>query len=338
MRATSHEPRATSHEPELCPKFSIIIPAYNCEKYIAKALDSLINQDIPERSYEIIITDDGSTDSTGTICDTYAAKYPFIHVTHTDNHGASHARNVALPQCRGEYITFCDADDFVSPHLVSMLSRILELQGQPDVVVWRFTTDEEIRWPSYEQPRRVSFSDGEELCTKMLTDIRIGGFTWNKLIKRDLISIGFDENMKVCMDLYWLLQLLIMHKNLRICITDYCLYCYVQVPNFGQSRDPARYCDSRGMNRYILSYEEQLKLPGLPPRAAKALRGAIYGGATQTLFMRPTAISPEVYAQLRGCMRQYAHDYYFSSRKLTGKLKTFIKHILVLLHIHKNRR
>ena len=87
-----------SQNSDLRPMISIIVPAYNSEKYIQQALNSLINQDIPERNYEIIITGDGSTDSTGRICDSYAEKYSFIHVTHTENFGSSHSRNIALPQ------------------------------------------------------------------------------------------------------------------------------------------------------------------------------------------------------------------------------------------------
>ena len=213
------EHKAQSTSPQLRPLISIIVPAYNCEKFIARALDSLINQDISPRNYEILITDDGSTDNTGTICDTLAAKHSFIHVTHTENFGASHARNVALPQCRGEYITFCDADDYVSPQMVSVLTKTIDIHHRPDFLVWHYYNKYERNdhsrhvfelpdsgLPVYDVQNMAEadseYSNGEELGFRILKDNVVGGFTWNKLIRRELVNTGFNENLKVLMDQY----------------------------------------------------------------------------------------------------------------------------------------
>ena len=175
-----------------CPKFSIIVPAYNAEKYIARCLDSLINQDIPERNYEILITDDGSTDKTGTICDNYAAKYPFIHVTHTSNHGVSHARNIAIEKCRGEYVMFCDADDLVSPQLIAVLAKAAEVFGSPDMMIYNlFRGMPQSGWPVYAiEAMNASCGklfNAEETMMKIFTD----GNTLKIAFIKDILVIRF---------------------------------------------------------------------------------------------------------------------------------------------------
>ena len=80
---------------------SIIIPVYNCSKYINKCIDSIINQKGVD--YEILLIDDGSTDSSGNICDLYAKKHKNIMVYHKENEGVSATRNTELDNCHGDY-------------------------------------------------------------------------------------------------------------------------------------------------------------------------------------------------------------------------------------------
>lgn len=92
-------------------QISVIIPAYNVEKYIEECLRSVINQTY--RELEIIVVDDGSTDSTGKICDSLSKEDSRIIVIHKDNAGAGFARNDGLKIASGDYICFLDADDFL---------------------------------------------------------------------------------------------------------------------------------------------------------------------------------------------------------------------------------
>lgn len=94
------------------PFFSVIVPVYNTEKYIEKAIYSLISQTF--QRIEIIIIDDNSSDNTSNICDLLAYNYHFIKVIHLqENKGVSNARNIGIDIARGEYISFIDADDYV---------------------------------------------------------------------------------------------------------------------------------------------------------------------------------------------------------------------------------
>ena len=93
-------------------KLSIIVPAYNNEKYLIECLDSIKNQNL--ENYECIIIDDGSKDNTGKICDEYVSKNPQFTVIHQENSGVSSARNKGIDSATGDYITFVDSDDLIS--------------------------------------------------------------------------------------------------------------------------------------------------------------------------------------------------------------------------------
>lgn len=89
---------------------SIIVPVYNVEKYLPKCVDSLINQTY--KNVEIILVDDGSTDQSGNICDTYLEKDNRIVVLHKKNGGLSDARNFGIEHAKGDYYSFVDSDDY----------------------------------------------------------------------------------------------------------------------------------------------------------------------------------------------------------------------------------
>lgn len=91
---------------------SVIIPAYNLEKYIGLCFDSLLPQ--LDKRAEVIVIDDGSTDHTYEICKTYEKKYPVLTSYHKSNGGVSSARNYGLHKAQGDYIAWVDGDDVVS--------------------------------------------------------------------------------------------------------------------------------------------------------------------------------------------------------------------------------
>ena len=92
---------------------SVVVPVYNTENYLRKCVGSIINQQ--NVSIEIILVDDGSTDSSGNICEEYALKYPYIHTVHIENSGPATAKNVGLKLAKGDYVSFTDSDDELEP-------------------------------------------------------------------------------------------------------------------------------------------------------------------------------------------------------------------------------
>lgn len=99
------------------PLVSVVMPIYNVEKYLPECLDSVINQTY--KNLEIILVDDGSPDNCGKICDEYSKKDSRIKVIHKANGGVSSARNAGIDLSTGEWIWFCDPDDWVEKNLIS---------------------------------------------------------------------------------------------------------------------------------------------------------------------------------------------------------------------------
>ena len=113
----------------MTPSVSIIIPAYNAEKYLQRCLDSIASQ--PAEEYEVIVVNDGSTDGTGQIADAFAAKGPRVRAVHQENGGVSVARKNGVSQAAGAYIWFIDSDDFILP---GSLAKVLELiESHPEI-------------------------------------------------------------------------------------------------------------------------------------------------------------------------------------------------------------
>ena len=104
-------------------KLSIIIPVYNAEDYLSRCLDSILNQAM--NSYEVILVDDGSTDSSALICDRYSATDPRFRTVHKSNGGVSSARNAGLNLAKGEYIMFVDSDDALASDALEALTSKL---------------------------------------------------------------------------------------------------------------------------------------------------------------------------------------------------------------------
>lgn len=106
------------------PRYSIIVPVYNVADYLTECIGSLLAQDT-ESPYEILLVDDGSTDSSGSICDAYADKDVRVRVIHKSNGGVSSARNTGIQMAKGTYIFFVDSDDILEPEFLSEFSPLL---------------------------------------------------------------------------------------------------------------------------------------------------------------------------------------------------------------------
>jgi glycosyltransferase involved in cell wall biosynthesis len=114
--------------------FSIIVPVYNVENWLARCLDSILSDRCTDM--EIILVDDGSTDSSGKICDRYATSHTNVSVIHKENGGLSSARNAGLEQASGEWVSFIDSDDWVDKDSFYSVATILAQLGEtkPDMV------------------------------------------------------------------------------------------------------------------------------------------------------------------------------------------------------------
>lgn len=118
------------------PWLSVIVPVYNVEEYIDRCIKSLLNQTF--KDFEIILVDDGSTDSSGVICDSYATKYErLIKVVHKKNGGLGSARNEGIKHAEGEYVDFVDSDDWMDRDSYKILNESCQKEG-PDIVTYGY--------------------------------------------------------------------------------------------------------------------------------------------------------------------------------------------------------
>lgn len=117
-------------------KISFIVPVFNCEKYIKKCINSIINQEIS--SYEIIAINDGSTDNSLKILKKMQERCSRLKVIDQENHGVSYARNVGLNEASGDYIIFVDCDDFLEEKSLKKISNLLEKYNCPDIIKFSY--------------------------------------------------------------------------------------------------------------------------------------------------------------------------------------------------------
>ena len=106
------------------PLVSVIVPVYNVEAYLPRCIDSILSQTY--ENLEILLVNDGSRDSSGAICEEYAKRDSRIRVFHKENGGQSTARNLALDEMRGEYVTFVDSDDWIELDAYSPMMELIQ--------------------------------------------------------------------------------------------------------------------------------------------------------------------------------------------------------------------
>ncbi|MBQ3626972.1 MAG: glycosyltransferase family 2 protein, partial [Synergistaceae bacterium] len=132
LNSTQHTAHSTNSLNDL-KLLSVIIPAYNTAKFLNKCVDSVVNQTY--QNIEIIIVDDGSSDSTPQICDELASKYNNIKVIHQENKGLAQTRSVGFNASRGEYIAFVDSDDYIDLNAYAKAIKVLE-DNDADMVMF----------------------------------------------------------------------------------------------------------------------------------------------------------------------------------------------------------
>ena len=181
-----------AHKAKRTPKVSVIIPAYNVDRFIGRAIESLQNQTF--KNFELIVVDDGSTDRTGQVADRMAERDIRIDVVHTANQGAAAARNTALDRARGEYVHFVDGDDWVEPTMLGDLVRIAD-EHDLDLVIAGFYIetyygdDGQHTTELKSQPSQVFVSQGEfRAAAWRLFDTNLLYTPWNKLFRRSYIE------------------------------------------------------------------------------------------------------------------------------------------------------
>lgn len=201
----------------------MIVPVYNVERWLKRCVRSICAQTYD--ALEIILVDDGSTDSSGQMCDEFAAEDARIRVIHKENGGLSDARNAGITCASGEYIGFVDSDDWIEPGFAAHLMGVM-LKEHCDAAGCAFrkcAEDEQL------QPASEGYSSSCYNRLSAMSDLidnRIQQVVWNKLYKRTLIARIPFEKGKYHEDEYWSYQ---VFARLDCYVqTDYVGYNYFQ--------------------------------------------------------------------------------------------------------------
>ena len=170
---------------------SIIIPLYNCEKYIKHCLDSILAQGLNKSDFEIIIVDDGSVDNSYAIASAYATDHDNIIVVRQENQGVACTRNNALKMAKGNYVTFVDADDMLVGGSLAKLLRIAMENKAEMVKAAHIEVPQEALFEGYScNGSSTELMSGDDAIVKV-TKLK-EGYCWGYLISRRLIA---DHNL-----------------------------------------------------------------------------------------------------------------------------------------------
>lgn len=205
-------------------KITVIVPVYNVEKYLNRCVESIVNQTY--ENLEIILVDDGSADNCPQMCDVWAQRDTRIRVIHQNNAGGGKARNSALDIAEGEFITFVDSDDYISPIMYEFLYH--QFKQEVDIVEcgWLITKGDSAKFDKYDDFYKSNCVDTEVAIKEHIDDRIFRQLIWNKMYQKSVIGdIRFPVGKKID-DEFWTYQVLSRARKL-VC-TDKVLYAYRQ--------------------------------------------------------------------------------------------------------------
>lgn len=189
-------------------KISVIVPVYNVEAYLERCVESILQQTYAH--FELILINDGSTDSSGQICDHLASQYENIKVYHIENSGVSNARNMGIQLATGSWVTFIDSDDFVTQDYLATLASAVEgvNVGFAIAPLHHIKNGIVTDLPSYSG--KTELWSTEETMKELLMTTRTSFFPVAKLFKRDLLADEkFNTNYHLAEDALFLTELLL---------------------------------------------------------------------------------------------------------------------------------
>ncbi len=201
---------------------SVIVPVYNCEKYLRRCVESIINQSY--NNIETILINDGSTDNSGDLCDAYALSNNRTRVIHTQNNGPAAARNIGIKHSKGSFIFFIDADDYVENDALELLIEHYT-QHKADIIAGDFNR---IKDGNIDKRNDITFSSNKLLTKQDIIDYSrcylkhpnrflLFAFSWGRLFKTSIIkenNILFNIELHTYEDLAFTFDYLKYTNNL----------------------------------------------------------------------------------------------------------------------------
>jgi len=297
----------------ISPTISVIVPAYNVEKYIQRCIDSIVSQTFKE--YEIIVVNDCSTDCTAQIIETYYndnAQIKMIH--HEENKGLGPARNTGIDHAKGEYIFFVDSDDWIAPTMLQYLYALAQMHHADITACGICYAYEDGRHETFHANQIITV--GGAVALELLARYVIPDVAWNKLYKRELIVSHqlrfapiYHEDFNFAVEALY-------YCNLYVSMPDQ-LYYYYQ-----SSHSIIR---SKPTEKHIYSYIELFKLFNrfvkkinkFAPLISDEAIGKIYSSLIHTIIRRMNNVYQQLNADERVKLlskvfeQQFGDGYFF---------------------------
>ena len=205
-------------------KISVIVPVYNVEAYLERCVESILQQTYA--NFELILINDGSTDSSGLICDHLASQYENIKVYHIENAGVSNARNMGIQLATGAWITFIDSDDFVTQDYLATLASAVEGENIGFVIAPLHHIKNGIVTDLPPHSGKTELWSTEETMKELLMTTKTSFFPVAKLFKRDLlVDEKFNTDYHLAEDALFLTELLLKTRCSSVFI-DKPIYYY----------------------------------------------------------------------------------------------------------------
>ncbi len=288
-------------------RISVVIPVYNSEQYLTECLDSVVSQTYSD--IDIILVDDGSTDSSGRICDSYAATDSRIRVIHTENRGVSMARNKGISESCCDYLCFIDSDDYATPDYIEYLFKLIT-EDQADIsVCQRINRKNRIK-------ENITLTSNQSCMAAFVKDANIDSVVWGKLYKRSLFDGILFPAGKRYEDEYTIYKLIA--KAERISIGCGQKYHYRDNPESFMNRP---FSDSDYELIEAMSEQKAFIEQRYPDLVSPANARIIYGVNSCAVKMSASGIYREdLLSEMRTLYKAYEKDFLKGKSSFSAKL------------------
>jgi glycosyltransferase EpsJ len=237
-------------------KISVIVPIYNVENYLEKCLNSILNQSF--KNLELILVNDGSTDSSENICRKYKKKDDRVKLITKKNEGVSSARNVGLNEATGKYVAFIDPDDSISDMYFKRLFSIAEEKNLDAVICGYKTVPSNINVVPHFNLNKIMNGKDLILSSPNVHSDNDLCFSWRTLYNLELINennIRFNERLFVGEDVIFNLEYLLA-SNRVYAISDSLYFYTINNPNSAMRKPYKEYLE----NNLLLQYDLRKRL------------------------------------------------------------------------------
>lgn len=244
LLATPNNATLLKYKKPVSPKFSIIIPVYNVEKYLSEAIESVLAQDFYD--YEIILVNDGSIDESAKLCLAYSEKYPHITFVSKSNRGLSATRNLGIHVARGEYLMFLDSDDFWRHnHVLSDLENIIQEKPVDFVITYISSLIDNTEIIEHVMSSDKLTGDYTKDFYELVDNKTFQGYAVIKVVKRELVitnNIYFPEGRSY-EDVQWSYFLGKYIKSYALYNSPYYMYRRERIGSISEFLSPEKVAD-----------------------------------------------------------------------------------------------